>query len=102
MSREFNAEERVMLYQVAEEVEEIYVEDRKGISQTKYVFEVKEGATYWGEEAEEGVVADEYVGFWMMSYADDLGCIGLGEAIRDYNWVRCEHVARTTYCWEKL
>jgi len=102
MSRDFNEEEVGILNQVAQEVEEFHVENRKGVSQTKYVFEVVEGSTYWDEEGEDIVVPTEYVGFWMMSYPCDLIYKSLSECINLYPWVKCEHKQRTVYCWEEL
>ncbi len=104
MSRIFNEDEQEMLISLACSVKEEFYEMRKGVAQTFYVFEIKEGSTYCSHahNYSERTVAEEYVGFWKMDYADNLqysclrGCI-IGEA-----WVRCYKKEITTYTWEEF
>jgi hypothetical protein len=104
MSRNFTEKECDMLDAVAVEEEEFYYETRKGIPQTKYVFEVYDGQSWddWANDNTDLPVPEEFVGFWVMSYASDLSDTSLNECIRDYPWVKCIKQEVTTHKWVKV
>lgn len=83
------------------EIDEVFVDIRKDVPQTKYIMEVK-GDSYIGKDGLEHTVPEEFKGFWMMRYATDLRWTPLHEAIEDYEWVRCEQVEVVSYEWSKL
>tara|TARA_R110000851_G_C12804910_1_gene537853 strand:- start:289 stop:603 length:315 start_codon:yes stop_codon:yes gene_type:complete len=104
MSRVFNEEEAHMLSEAAREVEEFYYEMRKGVPQTKYVFEITKDATWLDPDNDytPTTLGEEYLGFWVMVFADDLRHTRLDECIRDAHWARCYKKEVTTYEWEEL
>lgn len=84
---EFTQQE--ILQQTAIEFDEVFVDMRKGIAQTKYIALVKDDAEVWIED-KCYPVPDEYKGFWMMEWQDNLQYVNFSEAIREYEWVKCE------------
>lgn len=109
MSKIFTEIERGILNQVAIEVEEFHVDERRGVSQNKYVFRVegdavyvdfKDGLTLIGEF--EKPVPEELTGHWMMCCADDLKYSTLQECIRTYDWVKCRSVEVKSMEWEEI
>ena len=105
MSRRFTEDEQIILDDCCREIDEIYVEDRKGISQTKYIFEVKEGTWWdWRLTDEDGMVniPEVLVGTWMMQHAEDLSYDNLAYCIKNYSWVKCHKVEKTIEVWEEL
>lgn len=96
----FSKQQVTILKHVAIEVDEVFSEVRKGIPQTKYIFEVRPGATWddWEKDQMSLSVPDELVGLWMMSYSGDLTSEPLREALADYDWVKC--LKRETTAWE--
>lgn len=103
-SRDFTESERDMLDTVAVEEEEFYYETRKNVPQTKYVFVVKPGQTWddWANDKQDLPVPEEFVGFWVMSYAGDLSHSPLKDCIRDYSWVKCVKQEVTTHEWAEV
>lgn len=97
---EFTDKEIKILKDVAIAVEEVYVEDRKGISQTKYVMRVDEGEyTDWNSDfGDEKPVPKKLIGTWMMAYGCDLRDECLSDCF-EYHWVRCEQEEVTTFEW---
>ena len=100
--RGFTEEEQDILYDTYRELDEFHVENRKGISQTKYVFEVKAGNWYNWKSDMDVSIPEDLVGTWMMAYADDLSYKTLPECIKRYDWVKCQKLPRTTYHWEEI
>ena len=82
----FTTEE--VLQQVAVEFDEVFVNMRKGIGQTKYIALVKDDAEIWVED-KCYPVPEKYKGFWMMKYAYNLQHTDFREALREYEWVKC-------------
>lgn len=110
MSKEFTQKEIYILTEVASEVDEIYVEDRKGVSQTKYVMVVKDGtyddfSTYDGTN-DEGCfdipIPEDLIGTWMMSHHCDLRYETLKDCIKGYDWVKCKQVDKVITVWEEV
>lgn len=88
---QFNKGEVEILREVAVEVEEFHYEMRKGVSQNKYVFEVKPGATWndWENMKLDIPVPEALIGLWVMSYATDLVYDNLNKSIEEYQWAKC-------------
>jgi len=104
MSRRFTEDEIEILKEVAVYVDEVYIDDRKGISQTSYVFTVPENCKYfcWRKNLEVEVPTD-LVGTWMQSYAGDNSDIySVKLALPLYSWVKCHKVEKTIEVWEEL
>lgn len=100
----FTEQELMILDQVAKELEEFYVDTRKGIPQTKCVFEVSENTTWddWEKEKFNIPVPEHLIGTWMMAYAGDLSYTNLKEAFKLYHWVKCKQEEIVTYEWVEL
>jgi hypothetical protein len=81
-------------------VEEAFYEMRKDRAQNYYVIEVLAGDVWCDDIVDFYPVPDHLLGFWRMAHADDLSYVPVRQAIEEYDWVRCEKVARTTYHWE--
>lgn len=98
MSREFTELERDMLESVAVNIEEFHYEMRKQVTQNKYAFEVKGGATWYNWETEKvETLSEEYVGFWVMKYARCLEHSPLKDCLRSDDWVKCIKEEVVTY-----
>lgn len=104
MSKKFTENEVMILKEVAYEVDEFYVDDRKGWIQTKYVFKVEEGVTYndWIKDRMNIPVPADLYGTWMMSHSAYLGDYCLDDCIEDYSWVGCEQVEKVVKVWEEV
>jgi hypothetical protein len=89
MNKDFTPSEIDMFRGNITERDEVYYETRKGVPLSKYVFEVLPDQEYWGDE-DFVRIPEELVGFWIMSYADDLRYSHLEECIKKYSWERCE------------
>ena len=84
-------------------VEEPLEDIRKGVPQTYYVIEVTGDGETWVDDREVfEPVPDRLVGFWRMDGGCDLRHKPVREAIKDYDWFRCEKVERITHTWENL
>jgi hypothetical protein len=96
---QFNKSEIDMLQYIATEVEEFHYEMRKGISQNKYVFEVKPNQTYddWENMKQNVPVPLDLVGLWVMSSARNLQYDTLDICIKDDQWVKCVKKELITY-----
>lgn len=93
MDIEFTGNYREIVLELAISVDEVYVEDRKGVSQCKYVFQIEEGATYydWTRDEVSKPVPEALVGFWMTKWACDTEYYSLKDRISKDTWVKCEH-----------
>ncbi len=92
----FTKEDISYLINASDLVEEVYVDDRKGVSQSKYVFEVGE------ENAKTFEVPSHLLGTWMMRFEGDLRYTSLDEAIADEEWVRCKEKKIVTTVWVEV
>lgn len=80
------------------EVDEVFVDMRKGVAQTRYIGVINEGAEYWDEK--QGrllVVPENLVGLWMMKDYYDLRYLNFREAVNHESWVRCTKVETISY-----
>ena len=103
MIKEFTEEEQSILRQVAREVDEVYVEDRKGHPQTKYIMEVTEDMEFWCSELEDFFYVPKYlVGTWMMNSAHNLELDDLNDCISQFSWVKCIQVEKVVKVWEEI
>lgn len=93
-----------MMLSVSREVEEFHYEMRKGVSQNKYVFEVKPNQTWddWENVKQDIPVPPQYVGLWMLDSADDLQYDNLDECLKSRYWVKCEKKELITYEYVEL
>ena len=98
--KKLKEEHSELFYEVAQYVDEVYVEDRKDISQTYYVVLVPKAPTYW--EAVGKPYCKELVGYWKMRYATDLRHTDLKEALREEEWVKCKPVEETIITYKEL
>ena len=100
----FDEQDLEILNQVAVEITEFFYEMRKGYAQTKYVFEVKEDATWsdWGNEKVDVPVPQHLTGLWVMTHADDLRCQNLREAIKTQQWSKCVRKERTEVFYDPI
>jgi len=99
MSRMFTVPERDMLHTVATNIEEFHYEMRKEITQNKYAFEVKAGATWynWATDFIDDPVPAEFVGFWVMAHARCLQYDNFTECLKSSDWVKCTKEEVITY-----
>tara|TARA_R110000772_G_scaffold24212_4_gene64131 strand:- start:679 stop:1053 length:375 start_codon:yes stop_codon:yes gene_type:complete len=104
MSVEFNEFEQDALRNVVTNVEEFHVDYRKNISQSKYVFEVKPGQTWydWKKEEADSPIPEKLVGMWMMEDARCLQYDNLEDCIRSDSWVKCEKTTVETYEYQPI
>ena len=106
MSIHFTEKERTILEDVATEVDEFLVDTRKGIGQSKYVFEVKADATWYDWDVivkdPERKVPGNLVGFWMMDDSDDLEEYNMRDCLKRASWVKCRQQPVTTVEWVEL
>ena len=99
---QFEGKDLEIVLEVSREIEEVYVEDRKGRQQTKYVMEVISD-DYWDFDEDDVLQVPEHLkGQWMMEYANDLEYETLNDCLRRYSWVKCEQVEKTVLVWEKI
>lgn len=83
--------------------EEVFSDIRRGIPETYYVIEVTGDGETWVDDREVfELVPARLVGFWRMEGGCDLRHKPVREAIKDYDWFRCEKVERTAHTWENL
>ena len=95
--------EKYIIKETCEYIDEVYEDDRKGISQNFYVMEVKEGSEYlYPKTYKHKKVPSKLVGIFKMRYATDLRYISLSEAVWDYEWVRCKPVEVTVTEWRNI
>ena len=87
-----NDKQRSLLSTVVCYVEEVLVDERQGVPQSKYVVEIPDGASYWDDDKEEFVVApSEVCGFWIMKFSYDLRHTSQQKAFAEFDdWVKCE------------
>tara|TARA_R110000782_G_scaffold270483_1_gene371880 strand:+ start:66296 stop:66607 length:312 start_codon:yes stop_codon:yes gene_type:complete len=86
-------------------IDEELVDERKGVPQSRYVIEVKEGSAYFDigtENMEE--VPSHVVGLWMMDYSMDLRYESSRDLLKDgfTDWVRCKPVEVVVSSWEEI
>lgn len=97
---EFCADTIEVALNLVHEVDEVYVETRKNVPQTRYIIEFREGDSWYdGSSDVEVFVPDNWVGFWMMTYPDNLQYTTLMEALSTYEWVKCEERTCTVSEW---
>ncbi len=104
MSKMFTEEEIKILNDVSVELDEFHVEDRKGISMNRYVFEVPEDV-YWDDWENDIIgilVPDELIGTWMMGQEHDLMYDNLDDCIASYSWVKCKQVEKVVKVWKEV
>lgn len=92
----FSDKEIEIIRESAEEVDEYFVEMRKGVAQTRYVMHVPD-VDFLGNKPPKHLV-----GLWMMAYPCDLSYTALDQAISLYDWVRCKEVKVTTTAYERI
>lgn len=99
---EFTKKEIRILKDVAKYVDEIYVEDRKGISQTRYIIQVDVGEyTDWDSaDCIDRAIPKKLIGTWMLASATDLRYESWPDCF-EYQWVKCKQVEVTTTEWVK-
>lgn len=98
----FTSEQVDILRGVALQRAEIFSDIRKGVPQTKYVFEVEHGEYFSSVTYNYEKIPHDLVGFWMMRWEGDLTQIHLLESIKDDVWVKCEQKEIVTYEWVEL
>lgn len=101
----FTPRELRILDQVAIQVDEVYIEDRKGIAQTRYIMRVDEGATWndWDSDmCADEIVSSSLVGHWMTAFPDNLTYRDMAECLKDLHWVKCEPKEVITIEWVSL
>ena len=81
-------------------IDEVFHEMRKDVAQSYYVVEAVAGEWWDDDRGGFSLVPDHLLGFWRTAGAADLRHVGVAEALRDHEWVRCEKVASTAYTWE--
>lgn len=82
-------------------IDEFHVEERKGLSLSKYVFEVKPDASYWDSDVNEMLpISPELIGFWVMNWEESLQYLGLDEAVRKRDWVKCTSERKEVVVYE--
>ena len=99
MSITFTDQEKLMLECAISQEEEIFIDMRKGIAQTKYVFYIEPNQTWndWENVKRDIPIPDKYSGWWMMDFADNLQHQNLQHCLDDHDWVKCKRVETTTY-----
>lgn len=98
----FEGKELELVKDVARELDEFYIEDRKGRAQTKYVMEIT-SEDYWDYDCNDVLEVPEHLkGVWMMEYASDLEYETLNDCLKDCSWVKCKQVEKTILVWEKI
>ena len=81
--------------------EEIYYEQRKGVAQCFYVFELDETVSHFCDKTYDFVpVPKRLHGLWRMESARDLDYKRFDELLREDTWVRCSKIPVTTYEYE--
>lgn len=99
----WTTEEREIIRECYTYVDEVFVEMRKGVAQTKYIIEIQPDAEYMCMKTYEYVpVTKDLVGFHMMMHPRDLNYIDYRNAIMDYDWVKCKPVEVVTTVWEEV
>jgi|TARA_R110000850_G_scaffold247757_1_gene372707 hypothetical protein len=99
---ELREEDKAIIMNNHHLVEEVFYEMRKTVAQSYYVIEVLVGEDWCDDIVDFRRVPEHILGFWRMEYADDLNYVSVKEAIKDFNWVRCEKVSVTTHKWKIL
>jgi hypothetical protein len=104
MSECFSEEELEWLSDFATLREEQYIEDRKGISQTKYIVEVKSGFNW-----EDKKIPTHLVGLWMQDCQTDNTQISWFERLGTNDkygyktgWVKCKEVEVISVSYEEI
>jgi len=94
MGKVFSEKELEFLSEFATLRSEHYIEDRKGISQTKYIIEVSDGVNWAGES-----VPRDLIGLWMQDHQDDNTSISWFERLGTNDkygyycsWVKCREI----------
>jgi len=102
MSKNFTEEEAELVVNSGGLVEEVYYEDRKGVSQTFYVINITEEGIQLHKEIYGTSLSKDLCGYWRMDHATDLRYTSLSWALRAEDWVRCEPVEVKTTEWRVI
>jgi len=93
--------DKYAITQLATYIDEVLVDERKGIAQERYVMEIKPDAKYLNDDDVFVKAPSEMVGTWMLEDQTSLMYLGFTEALRDYDWVKCKEVEVVTTEWVK-
>lgn len=101
---EFNKSQLHQMLECATYEDEVFVDLRKGLAQTRYIVQVSSRAEYFDLDKEEILPVDEnLVGYWMQQYESDNSWDEYSDRLSDNNgWVKCKQVEVVTTKWEKL
>lgn len=95
-----------IVVEVAEYVDEVYVEDRKGISQTYYVLYISPKSVYLNDYGHTLNVPENLVGYWRQKFAEDNRYESWQEQLvaDPSGWCKCEPFEKvvTTTEWKCL
>ena len=79
--------------------DEVLFEIKNRVPQTQYIIRI-DARAYWDTVLLADMpVPDELVGYWMMREAARLTYVPVREAIKIYNWAKCEKQEITTHTW---
>lgn len=99
----WTTEEREIIRECYRNIDEVFVQMRKGVAQTKYIIEVAPDAEYMCTKTYEYIPVPEHlIGFYMMKYPTDLNWADPVDAIKAYVWVKCKPVEVVTTVWEEV
>lgn len=92
------------LQEVAIYVDEIFVEMRKGVPQTRYILEVKPLSVYYDlDKNQRAEVDSDLVGYWMQKFPTDNRYDDWQDVVRNNGeFVKCKPIEVTTVTWEEL
>lgn len=108
MNKTFNDKELEYIYPVWTKIDEVFIEMRKNVPQTKYVIEIKQDLVWCNEKEELINIPEELVGIWMESSESDNTMInaserlGLGDSSYRTSWVKVKKIEKITYSYEEL
>lgn len=106
MSKQFTKEELFIIGQDYYLVDEVVVDIRKGIPQTRYVIEVGcYDKQVWSLEKDCLIDFPDYLkGLWMQDWATDNTYDGVSSRLKDEDecWVKCKQVEVTTYEYQEI
>ena len=100
----FTEEQLEQIEACYEQLDEIYVETRKGVPQTVYVIEVPEESVFYSNyENTLKAVDGELIGYWKQEFPSDNSyetcyCV----VANNRGWVKCEKKEKIITTWEEI
>jgi len=102
---ELTGKEMAILSDAHAEICEELIDERKGVPQTRYIIEVKEGDVYFSENTEDmKPVPSHLVGYWMQYFETDNRYESARDILKAGNdrWVKCKPVQVVVDSWEEI